>query len=457
MFFLTFQLAFLTAGIGVGTAVWLHHKTTDVGGPQVDLHRLAAPFISAAQSTLQQGGVVALRRLLSEWNEEEVAPVYAVNELNHDLMERDIPPLVLERARQIIREGAHTKNVREIRADDGHRYLLFISFAGRPVDEWPSAAGGGENPPAHHGSQSPVIPIVAGICASLIFSAWLAWYFAKPIRYLRAAFYTFSQGNLDTRVGALMGRRRDELSDLGRHFDRMALQIGTLIDSQRRLLHEVSHELRSPLARLQTAIGLARQQPDKIDASLARVERESERLNELVDELLTISRLEAGMPVAREENLDFGELLAEIVEDARFEAEAKKIRIEFDDPGEIFIEGQVEPISRAIENTVRNALQHSPEGSAVRIDTRIDEQTQDLRLTVSDQGPGVAEARLSAIFEPFWRDESRQRKESVGLGLAIARAAMELHGGSISAHNRASGGLCVELVFPAALRQEFRV
>ena len=162
-----------------------------------------------------------------------------------------------------------------------------------------------------------MLPISIGILASLGFSALLAWYLAKPIRHLRGAFDAAAAGKLDTRIGPRMGRRRDEIADLGRDFDRMAHQLQILLGSQRRLLHDVSHELRSPLARLQAAIGLARQQPEKLDASLDRIERESGRLDELVGELLTLSRLEAGMSGAADEEVDLVELVAGIADDAR--------------------------------------------------------------------------------------------------------------------------------------------
>src|SRR5207249_6291638 len=163
-------------------------------------------------------------------------------------------------------------------------YVLFVT---RPP---------GPRPGPRPGPPPPIAPwefIVIGIVTSLVFSALLAWYLTRPIRNLRWAFDAAAAGRLETRVSPLMGRRRDEIADLGRDFDRMAQQLQNLVSAQRRLLHDVSHELRSPLARLQAAIGLARQQPAKLDTSLERIEREAMRLDSMVGEVLALARLES--------------------------------------------------------------------------------------------------------------------------------------------------------------------
>jgi signal transduction histidine kinase len=293
----------------------------------------------------------------------------------------------------------------------------------------------------------PVVPLIATLLASLVFAALLAWYFSKPIRSLRSAFESMVGGKLETRLGQVMGKRRDELADLGHNFDRMASYLNDLINGQRRLLHDVSHELRSPLARLQAAIGLARQQPEKLESSLQRIERESVRMDKLVGELLTLSRLEAGVMGAMEEEINVGELLAGVVADARFEAEASGRLVEFSGCGEILVTGNAELLHRALENVLRNALRHTPEGGKVMLDANPG-VNHDLLLDVSDQGPGVPEQELSAIFKPFFRGGESQSTDGHGLGLAIARRVVEAHGGTVRAFNRSGGGLCVELVLP---------
>lgn len=314
----------------------------------------------------------------------------------------------------------------------------------------------GQFPPPHHRpphSPIPFIPLVAALLASLVCAWLLAWYFSKPIRSLRNAFEATASGNLDVRLGMRMGNRRDELADLGHDFDRMTGQLNTLMQAQRRLLHDVSHELRSPLARLQAAIGLARQRPEKLETTLERIELESVRIDQLVGELLTLSRLDAGVMGSMEEEVDMGELLAGILEDARFEAEAIQRSIDFAGNGNVVVRGRADLLHHAIENVVRNALKHTPASCRVTVTAASDVPSRSLLLTVQDEGTGIPEAELARIFEPFFRSEAAQKTDGHGLGLAIALRVIEAHGGTIRASNRSTGGLCVEISIPV-LRAE---
>ncbi|MBZ0106868.1 MAG: HAMP domain-containing protein, partial [Sulfuricella denitrificans] len=292
----------------------------------------------------------------------------------------------------------------------------------------------------------PVVPLIATLLASLAFAALLAWYFSKPIRSLRSAFEDMVGGNLGVRLGPAMGKRRDELADLGHNFDLMASHLNAMIEGQRRLLHDVSHELRSPLARLQAAIGLARQEPEKLASSLERIERESMRMDSLVGELLTLSRLEAGVMGTMDEEIDLGEIVASVVADARFEAEVNGRTLAFSGCGEVLLKGDAELLHRALENVVRNALRHAPEGGQVVLE--IHPGANEVRLAILDRGPGVPENDLNGIFQPFYRGDGSQNTDGHGLGLAIARRVAESFGGSIRAANREGGGLCVEIVLP---------
>lgn len=296
------------------------------------------------------------------------------------------------------------------------------------------------------GLHVPIWPVLIGFVASLLCAAGLAWYFAKPIRHLRQGLSAMAEGKLSVRVSPGMGRRRDELADLGRDFDHMAEGMQTLIDRQKRLLHDVSHELRSPLARLQAAVGLARQQPDRWGDTLMRIERESERMDQLIGELLTLSRLEAGVvghvgPVAMED------LLHELVEDARFEGMGAQVGIDFRPERMATVMADGEMLHRAIENVVRNALRFSPPGSNVRIEAGLVESGM-FQVCVMDQGPGVGEAELESIFLPFYRGvEQAGGRDGYGLGLAIARQIVQRARGVISACNSEHGGLrvCIEI------------
>ncbi|MCC6134482.1 MAG: HAMP domain-containing protein [Gammaproteobacteria bacterium] len=432
-FFFAFWLTLLIASVGVGTAVWLHRQTLEdrdralAGGPRTLF------LVGAAAATLRHGGIGALRELLDEWNRQGDTSVYVVNDARQELFDRAVQPEALVQADRLAREDREPR-VARLETANQRQYLLFVPAESEAAPHGP--------PP------SPWVPISIGILASLGFSALLAWYLSKPIRHLRGAFDAAAAGKLETRIGLHMGRWGDEISDLGRDFDHMAGQLQILLSSQRRLLHDVSHEIRSPLARLQAAIGLTRQQPERLDASLDRIEREAGRLNELVGELLTLSRLEVGMTSAADEEVDVVDLVAGIAADARFEAEATGRRVLFFGAGAIFVRVRAELLHRALENVIRNAVKYTREGTAAEVRIEQWAASNCLIVTVSDQGPGVPETDLQAIFEPFFRSEAHGKTVGFGLGLAIARRAIEMHGGTIRALNRDGGGLCVEMVLP---------
>jgi two-component system OmpR family sensor kinase len=245
-----------------------------------------------------------------------------------------------------------------------------------------------------------------------------------------------------------MGRRRDEIADLGRDFDRMAQQLQTLVSAQTRLLHDLSHELRSPLARLHAAAGLLRQDPDNLPRSLDRIEQETDRLDALVGEVLDLARLEGGTSPAPMARLDLAELVSSIVEDARFEAHAAGRDVSFHLHAAPIVSGRADLLHRAIENVVRNAVKYTPAGTGVDITLRA--TAASATLTVDDHGPGVPSDELTRIFEPFYQTDSARRPDGFGLGLAIAQRAINLHGGSIRATNQSTGGLRVEIELPLA-------
>lgn len=310
----------------------------------------------------------------------------------------------------------------------------------------PPAPPGELGPPGGPGLHIPLWAVIAGCLASLPSAAGLAWYFAKPIRRLREGFAQAANGQLDVRVSPGMGERRDELADLGRDFDHMAERMQQLVGGQKRLLHDVSHELRSPLARLQAAVGLARQRPERTEDTLSRIERECERMNQLIGELLTLSRLEAG-GVGMAGPVEMGELLQALVEDARFEGMGMAVGIDYV-PGrmaQVLADGEM--LHRAIENIVRNALRYAPSGSSVRIEAGADEDGH-FRIVVQDSGPGVNENELAAIFTPFYRGQGEKRSDGYGLGLAIASQIVRMANGVIAAKNVENAGLRVFVDLP---------
>lgn len=299
---------------------------------------------------------------------------------------------------------------------------------------------GGRPPP----EPSLLLPIGAAVAVSLLASLMLAWYFARPVRRLRQGLAELAAGHLETRIGGDLGGQRDEIADLGWHFDDMARRMQQTVEAQRRLLHDVSHELRSPLARLQVAVGLIRQDPQRIAVSLDRLETEVGRLDRLVGELLTLSRLEAGDGHLARSPIDVIDLLAAVIEDARFEARAAGRDLAWQAGGEYSIDGHRELLHRAFENVLRNAVKYTAAGTCVDVTSELLPDGR-LLVRVCDRGPGVLPSELGSIFEPFRRGAGAG-VEGFGLGLTIAQRAVAAHGGSVIAHNRDGGGLCVEIL-----------
>jgi two-component system sensor histidine kinase CpxA len=283
-----------------------------------------------------------------------------------------------------------------------------------------------------------------------IVCVWLTWYITLPIRTLREATRRFSHGDLATRVSdARELRRGDELSDLASDFDDMAARIEELVKAQQQLLADISHELRSPLARLSLALDLARRRLGEGIPEHQRIEREIQRLNDLIRRLLTLAQLQSDPSRSQVETVDLRSLVREIANDASFESEAENKKVVVKGDCGASVRGNASLLRSAIENVVRNAVRYSPEGTEVGIDMH-DMSENRVVITVRDQGPGVPAASLHRLFDPFFRvDPARDRDSGgVGLGLAIVRQASLFHGGNVTAQNRPEGGLMVRLEFP---------
>lgn len=491
-FFLSILLAQVAAAVGIGSVFWLREQARlsntitliETGPP-------AGFMLDSAAIALKYGGVPALREIVSQKGRHSV---YAVFSNGRELLGREVTPSMREQARRELAADRPYRPVRQLKAPDGQQLLLFVPRMYRnaagdtltaaqvagPGTEGPPAgmdapgpgeprAGGmpgpggpddragfgrGDGPRGPFGPFSPMsrpIPMLAAIIVSLFFAALLAWYFSRPIRALRSAFEAASAGDLSPRFtdGDRLGG--DELNDLGRDFDRMSGQLRALMDGQRRLLHDVSHELRSPLARLQAAIGLAHQQPDRIATSLERIERESVRMDKLVGELLTLSRLEANPDLPKNEPVDMQELVDGIALDARFEAgdDGPAIEVEIEGEPQAIVRGAPDLLWRAVENVVRNAVKHG--GAGGRVDIRLVARGPLVHVEVLDRGPGIRDADLPTVFEPFFRSNpGKNNIDGHGLGLAIAQRVVHAHGGSIVARNREGGGLQVAIALPLA-------
>jgi signal transduction histidine kinase len=325
-----------------------------------------------------------------------------------------------------------------IAIDIGH------SFAQRYIEQLPIARS------ADSLFELAIVSLAAHAAAlpiALALSAFLSWYLLRPIRVMRSAFSAISAGRLDTRVRHLLRSQRDDIVDLGRDFDGMAHRLEGLVAVRQSVLRDVSHELRSPLARLQTAIGLAQQNPEKMIETLERIENESQRLQSMLENMLALAQIEAGAALPPREPVDPIELLAGIARDAQFEAQARGCDVAFEASGLCMLPAQAEWLHRAFENVVRNAVKYTEVDSCVQIAADCDSTR--LHVTIMDRGPGVAEAELAHIFEPFYRaSQPAAQVPGFGVGLAIARRAIEFHGGSIAATNRSDGGLRVDIELP---------
>jgi two-component system sensor histidine kinase CpxA len=284
------------------------------------------------------------------------------------------------------------------------------------------------------------------IVVAAVVSLLLARYVSSPIVRLQKATRALAAGALDTRVGAPATRRRDEVGRLARDFDAMAERVQALVVAKETLLRDVSHELRSPLARIRMALALAERrcgaesQPD-----LARIEREAERLDALVGQVMTLTRLRTA-DAPRRDLVRLDTLVGEVVDDARFEY--PDARIEHTAAREVSLRGDADGLKSAIENVVRNALIYGDRSQPIEV--RLDAGARAATVRVLDRGPGVPDAELQRIFEPFYRtDKSRDhRQDGQGIGLAITARVTELHGGKVTARNRAEGGLEIAIELP---------
>src|ERR1700687_3329574 len=314
----------------------------------------------------------------------------------------------------------------------------------------------------------PGLGITIAVISSGLMCYLLAWSMTSPVTRLRKAAQSLAAGDLSARTGAPVGGRRDEMSELMRDFDRMAERIEGLVDSQSRLLKDVSHELRSPLARLSVALGLARQRAasevnskvaPELESSLNRIELEADRLNQLIQRLLTISRLESGTDGIRKTRLSLRELVEQVAHDAEYETPGRGCRVtsSADPPAdaadEFLVEADPDLLRSAVENVVRNATRYTAEGTTVevRLERQLSATGEEVVVRVLDSGPGVPDEALQKIFEPFYRlDDARNRQTGgAGLGLSIADRAIRLHGGHLRASSRNESGLEIESRIPA--------
>jgi len=332
----------------------------------------------------------------------------------------------------------------------GAKYILSAEHASLPFAHF-----------VRGGIGTQILRLLAVALAVALVCLVLAHYIASPILHLQSVSRRIATGDLTARVRARLTSGRDEIAGLSKDFNLMAEQIETLLRSQSQLLQAISHEMRSPLARLTLAAGLAKANsaPEQ-DALLDRIETEAERIEQMLSQLLTLARLDRGATSFPRTPVELSLLLSDIISDATFEGSATKRSVILTNADPCLVNGSDALLRSAIENVIRNAIRYTRESSTVEVSLTLDNTAgQDLAVIhVTDEGPGVPSAELSQIFKPFYRVSSARERETggTGLGLAITDRAVHLYHGSVSARNRTEGGLDVEIrlpVFPVLSHQ----
>ena len=410
--------------------------------------------LSEAVQAYERGGEAAVRQYLEDLQHTQHVRAYLFDDQRNEVSHR-APPGWAERM-----AGGNAPNrhgfwsmlmpspfMRQSTTDSkGRRFTLIIELPHGPRIFF-----------GPHGV--PGLGLLIAIVSSGLVCYILARYLTGPVVRLRTATQQLAAGDLSARAQAPPLRRRDEIAGLVRDFNSMAARLEDLVNAQNRFLNDVSHELRSPLARLNVALGLARQRsgPDA-QTALERIELEAERLNELIGRLLTIARLEGGAETVQRSAIDLGELVREICKDADFEAQNRNCRVSCVVADDCIVLGQPALLHSAIENVVRNATRYTREGTQVKVELQKSDQAlpAEAVLRVADSGPGVPAEALHQLFRPFYRlDDARNRQTGgVGLGLAITERTVRAHGGTVKAANRPEGGLIVEIRLPLTPRAE---
>lgn len=464
--FVSFWLALLLfAGLTLWTTSHYIENIRHDASPGQPRHNTMR-YIRQAHQLAQTGDIKKLQQWLKQLDDREPIPYLLLDKNGHDILDRSVPLYLQHHARRLERQYKHDEHEED---DDEHRDrpsrrpVIFIG--GQRYRLMPDFRSITLNRVLQR-PRAIATPIFIAAFISMIICLLLARYLTAPIGRLRHATQKMAQGDLTQRVAPSMGKRKDEIVELANDFDYMAEQLQALIGSHKQLLRDASHELRSPLARLQVALGLARQRGDeKTTQELDRIEREAERLNDLIGQLLTLARFETSTTDIEYKAIELAPLLEQIVDDAAFEAHTLNRDVKLTRSQPITINGNSVLISSALENVVRNALHYTAENTAVDVsldfafesidhektakENTSKEKSNWVVITVRDHGPGIPRQMLESIFEPFVRvSEARDRQSGgYGLGLAIAKRAVQLHHGKITASNE-DDGLSIGIYLP---------
>ena len=442
--FIWFWLAMIVINVAFFAAVALT-RPTPTRRSWRDLAQTGQNAQKAAEA-FEQSGSAALSAAFQVTEKNSGVSANLFDESGHELSGRQVPSgaaeLVARSAESRDLEfnfaGPGTLVARPVISAKGQRYIYLAHIP---------------RPPFQSLWQTQAIRLLIILVIGGIFCYWLARYLTTPIFKLRTTTNQLAEGDLSARVATKLAKRRDEVGELGRDFNTMAERLESMVKAQQRLLGDISHELRSPLARLGVALGLARKRSgSEANGALDRIERESDNLNEMISQLLTLTRLESGTDSRKRSQVDLDTLVREVSEDADFEARSLNRSVQVVASDKCSINGVEDLLRSAVENVVRNAVRFTPEGTAVEVSLRKQNGSSDnfAVISVRDRGNGVPAESLEKIFRPFYRTEDARDRQSgggTGLGLAITERAVRMHGGTVQAANAPEGGLAIEMRF----------
>jgi two-component system sensor histidine kinase CpxA len=424
-----------------------------------ELISVFAPKLAAeAAQAYESGGAQAFQQFTHSLADNQERQLYLLDGFGKDVLSRPIPP-----EGRVVAQAARTNGPVVVRYRLKQRMAAykFASSSGRPYvllfyeepelsDSWEALAG-------HN------FLVSAGLVLTVtLLCLWLAYHIASPIHSIQAAARRVAQGDLSAKAPIVISKRHDELASLSVDFNSMVEHLGALIHTQRDLFNSISHELRSPLARLTVSLALLRKQLTSGTEDLfGQIERDLTRVDTLMTQILVLARFESGLSSGARECVNFSQLVEEIAAEGNFEAQALGKFVSLEGANSVVLENaDPHALRSAVENIVRNAIRFSPPGGNVEVNLAISGDSEPrVLLSVRDRGPGVPEEHLKNIFQPFFRlNKSQKTGDGNGLGLAIAFEAVRLNGGAITASNLNPSGLNIEVNLPlGAFRESWRL
>jgi signal transduction histidine kinase len=442
IFLSAWAIVLITILVTLWAASWLPNRDSSSNRDDAGFREQMVTLIARELRGYLAEDSTTAGQLLAEQHALDFPPmlvIYVVDPQGNEVLDRPLPAAVADVDRMSIRAegeppaGASRVHVRT----DGLGGYKVIGYEGYFLMSDVLLRPGGRG-----------LLLALMLVVSAAVSAMLARFIVLPVQKLRMAGQKVADGDLAVRVAPSVGSRTDDIARLAHDFDFMTGRVEALLQSQQRLMRDVSHELRSPLARLQALLSISRQTADaKGMEQIDRMERELERLDELIGEILAYTRMETQEGIAPRPT-DIVDLVQNIVDDARLEGQTSGKGIRLHGPPRCLLDLDSGLIQSAIENVVRNAMKYTADGTTVNV--AIVEEPGRLRIVIDDYGPGVPPDAIDKIFEPFFRvEESRSTTiGSGGIGLAIAERSIRLHSGTMTASNREGGGLRVEIVLP---------